>query len=162
MYQRKILVPIGPTANNLKSVYYALALAERLGAQIYILQQAPALKTENQQTIWFHETLQDLINNARRNEISLSHYMVNTNFEDEIVDLVKSEHIDVLVFNADQAVSEEVLLKVKPLVQSQIIQVREKDDIQFIKKEGDRPYGSRHDLQSVSGRPGSTGTDPGQ
>jgi hypothetical protein len=161
MYQKKILVPIGPTACNLRSVHYALALAARLGAQIYLLQQAATANAENQQTFWFHETLQDLINNARQNEITLSHYMVNTNFKDEIVDLARSEHIDLLVFSADQAVSEELLLQIKPLVPSQIIQVREKNDIHCI-KEGEKPYGTCHDLQSVPGRPGRAGAGLGQ
>jgi hypothetical protein len=156
MYQTKILVPIGPAANNLKSVHYALALADRLGAQIYILQQAPAAKSKNQHNIWFDETLQDLMNRARQNEVVLTHYMINTNLKDEIVDLVSSEHIDLLVFSEDQQVSEGLLLQVMPLVASQIIQVREKNDIQCI-KEGVNVYGSCDDFQPVPGRQESFG-----
>jgi len=161
MHQKKILVPVGSNANNLKSVYYALALADRLNAHIHILQQAPAKRSENQQSIWFHETLQDLINDARQNDVLVSQYTVNTNFKDEIVDLVRSEHIDLLVFSADQEVSEDLLLQIMPLIPSQIIQVREKDEIQCI-KEGGKPYGARHDLQFVPGGPGRAGPDPGR
>jgi K+-sensing histidine kinase KdpD len=161
MFQKKILVPIGPTANNLKSVHYALALADRLGAQIYILQQAPAAKSKNQHNIWFDETLQDLMNRARQNEIVLTHYLINTNLKNEIVELVGSEHIDLLVFSEDQQVSQGLLLQVKPLVPSQIIQVREKNDIHCI-KEGEEDYGACHDLQSVPGRPGRASPDPGR
>ncbi|MEJ2097162.1 MAG: universal stress protein [Deltaproteobacteria bacterium] len=151
MHQKKILVPIGRSAHNLKSVHYALALADRLDAQIVILQQGPAAKAERQQNAWFRETLQDLINNARKNDILLSHYMGNTNFKDEIVDLVKTEHIDLLVFCADSEVSESLLQQIKPLVPSQIIQVREKNEIHCI-KEGDHSHGSCHDIQPVPGR----------
>lgn len=161
MYRKKVLVPIGPHASNLKSVHYALSLAERLDAKIYILQQAPAAAAENQQTLWFNDTLQDLINNARQNNIVLSHYVANNNFKDEIVDLVKSEHIEVLVFSADAEVSEGLLHQVKPLVPSQIIQVRQKDDIQCI-KEGENAYGTCHDIQFVPGRAGGTGSDVGR
>jgi len=161
MHRKKILIPIGAKANNLKSVHYALALADRLDAQIYILQQTPTVISENQQTLWFSETLQDLINNARQNNIVLSHYMVATNFKDEIVDLVKTEHIEVLVFSADADVSEKLLLQVKPLVPSQIIQVREKDDIQCI-KEGENAYDTCHDIQFVPGRAGGTGPGLGR
>ncbi len=38
MLQKKILVPVGSSGKDLKSVHYALALAERLRAQVYILQ----------------------------------------------------------------------------------------------------------------------------
>jgi hypothetical protein len=161
MHQKKILVPVGSNANNLKSVYYALALADRLDAHIHILQQSLARRTESQQTVWLHETLQDLINDARQNDILVSQYTVNTNFKDEIVDLVRSEHIDLLIFSADQALSEDLLLQIMPLIPSQIIQVREKDEIHCI-KEGDKAYGSRHDLQFVPGRPGRTGPDSGR
>ncbi|MCG6909912.1 MAG: universal stress protein [Deltaproteobacteria bacterium] len=158
MVQKKILVPIGQTATNLKSVHYALALADRLGARIIILQQALSSKAENRQAAWFHESLQDLINNARKNDMLLSHYMANTNFKDEIVDLVRVEHIDLLVFCEDGEVSESLLFQIKPLVPSQIIQVREKNEIHCI-KEGDEAYGTCHDIQPVPG--GAGGVGPG-
>ena len=161
MHRKKILVPIGPHATNLKSVHYALALADRLDAQIYILQQASAVNADTQQSLWFNETLQDLFNDARQNEIALSHYLVNSNFKDEIVDLVKTEHIDVLVFSADAEVSESLLLHVKSQVPSQIIQVRDKDDIHCI-KEGKSAYDTRHDIQFVPGGTGGAGHRVGQ
>jgi hypothetical protein len=161
MHRKKVLVPIGPHANNLKSVHYALSLAGRLDAQIYILQQAPAVKAENQQTLWFNETLQDLINDARQNNIAVSHYTVNANFKDEIVDLVRTEHIEVLVFSTDAEVSEGLLHQIKPLVSSQIIQVQEKDDIHYI-KEGENAYDTSHDIQFVSGRARGTGSGLGR
>jgi hypothetical protein len=145
MNQKKILVPIGPTANNLKSVHYALALADRIGAQIYILQQTPDQKIRTQHNIRFDATLQDLVNRACQNEIILIHYGSNTNLKDEIVDLFSSEHIDLLVFSEDQQVSEGLLLQVKPLVPCQIIQVREKHDNQSI-GEGEEDYGACHDF----------------
>ena len=161
MHRKKILVPIGPHATNLKSVHYALALAERLDAQIYILQQAPPVNTDTQQTLWFNETLQDLFNDARRNKIALSHYFINTNFADEIIDLVKTEHIDMLVFSADAEVTESLLFHVKSQVPSQIIQVRDKNDIHCI-KEGRNAYDTRHDIQFVSRGTGGAGRRFGQ
>lgn len=156
MNQQKILVPIGSFATNLKSVYYAVALADRLQAQIYIVQQAAADQTENQQAIWFRETLRDLINSARQTGIGVSHYMVNANFKDEIVDLARVEHIDLLVFSKDEEMSERLMHQIKSLVPGQIIQVREKDKITYI-QEGEKKYGTCNDLKPVSGRPGGVG-----
>ena len=46
--------------------------------------------------------------------------------------LVKSEGIDLLVFGTDDGAEEQLLRQLKPLVPSQIIQVREKDHISYL------------------------------
>lgn len=153
MPQKRILVPLGPHAKDLKSVHYALALAERLQAQIYILQQAAASDMEYFHGDFLREALRDLINNARQAGIVVSHYIADDQLKEEIVNLVRSEHIDWLVFSSDEEVSEQLLLQIKPLVASQIIQVREKDDMNEI-KEGAKKYGTSHDFKHVPGRTG--------
>ena len=132
MNAKKILVPIGTYTKDLKSVRYALALADRLQAQIYILQQNSVTHDETPQSLWLDEALWELINRARQNGVVLSHYTVNENFKEEIVRLAGTEHIDLLVFGADEAGAERLLLQVKALVPSQIIQVREKDDLNHL------------------------------
>ena len=160
MHQNKILVPLGPNAKDLKSVHYALALAERLKAQIYILQHASTSTVENSHADFLQEALCELINNARQAGIVVSHYMADHRLKEEIVNLVRSEHIDWLVFSADEEVSERLLFQIKPLVNSQIIQVREKDDMNAI-KEDTKKYGTRHDFKHVSGRTGGVGPGSG-
>lgn len=151
MNQRKILVPIGAFATNLKSVYYAVALADRLQALIYIVQQVDTDQTENHQRTWFRETLRDLINNTRQTGIGVSHYMVKANFKEEIVSLIRAEHIDFLVFSKDEEMTERLVHQIRSLIPGQIIQVREKHEIQYI-KEGEKRYGTCNDLKPVSGR----------
>ncbi|MEJ2039268.1 MAG: universal stress protein, partial [Desulfosarcinaceae bacterium] len=118
MHQNKILVPLGPHAKGLKSVHYALALAERLQAQIHILQQTAVSGTENPHAAFLQEALDDLINNARQAGIVVSHYIADQNLKEEIVNLVRTEHIDWLVFSSDDEVCERLLVQVKPLVAS--------------------------------------------
>ena len=48
------------------------------------------------------------------------------NLEEEIVSMAREEGIDLLVFDADDEIGRRLLAKVKPLVASQIIQVKEK------------------------------------
>lgn len=127
MHHKKILVPISLDVRNLKSVRYALALGQRLHAHIYILQQSRAERNRHSQAECLNDTLGNLISNARQAGIRVEHFLVDANIEEEIVHLARSEPIDVLVFNTHEQLSERLLFRIKPLVPSQIIQVREKN-----------------------------------
>jgi nucleotide-binding universal stress UspA family protein len=128
MLQKKILVPLGASERSLKSVHHGLALAKRLGAQIYILQQAASTDPADPLNSTLEEALLDLINSAREAGLVLSHHVAYRNLEDEIVSMAREEGIDLLVFDADDEIGRRLLAQVKPLVASQIIQVKEKTD----------------------------------
>jgi nucleotide-binding universal stress UspA family protein len=132
MSRKKILVPLWPSGKDLKGVHYALSLAERLHAQVYILQQAAVAGFENPLGGWLEEALLDLINSARQAGLTVSHHLAHGELEVEIVDLVKEEGIDVLVFGEDDGARDRLLLHVKPLVSSQIILVKEKNHIDYL------------------------------
>ncbi len=140
--QKKILVPLVPSGKDLKSVHYALSLAERLHAQVYILQLAPARGVPNPLAVWLDEALLDLINSARQAGLSVSHHIGHRALEEEILGLVKDEGIDVLVFGQDDGACERLLLQIKPLVASQIIQVKEKDHINYLSGESESRWQS--------------------
>lgn len=137
MSPKKILVPLLPTAKDLKSVHYAMSLAERLYAQVYILQQACVSGSDNPLSTWVGEALLDLINSARQAGLAVSHHITHRLLEEEIVGLVRNEGIDVLVFGDDSGAGERLVLQIKPLIPSQIIQVKGKDHISYL-KEGDQ------------------------
>jgi hypothetical protein len=126
------MVPIGTSSKDLKSVHYALALAARLQAHVYILQLAGLDNHDNRFAAWLDEALLDLINTARQAGLSVSHHITDQDLKGEIVGLVKSEGIDLLVFGTDDGAEEQLLRQLKPLVPSQIIQVREKDHISYL------------------------------
>ena len=132
MLQKKILVPVGSSGKDLNSVHYALALAERLRAQVYILQHDAVDASPNSIATWLDEALLDLINSARQAGLTVSHHIAHRELKEEIVGLVKDENIDVLVFGADNGACEHLMLQIKDLVPSQIIQVREKDHINYL------------------------------
>jgi hypothetical protein len=134
MSPKKILVPLLHSAKDLKSVHYALSLAERLYAHVYILQQDIALDSDNQHSIRMREALLDLINSARQAGLVVSHHITLGNLEGEIVGLVRDEGIDVVVFGDGDAAGERLVLQIKPLVTSQIIQVTGKDHISYLKQ----------------------------
>jgi nucleotide-binding universal stress UspA family protein len=124
-----------PSAKDLKSVHYALSLAERLDAQVYILQQAAASGLDNPLSMWMGEALLDLINSARQAGLMVSHHITHRLLEEEIVGLARNEGIDVVVFGDDDAAGERLVWQIKPLIPSQIIQVKGKDHISYLKQE---------------------------
>ena len=130
--QKKILVPLGSCGKDLKGVHYALSLAERLQARVYILQQDPDAGADDAFAVWRDDALADLINSARQAGLTVSHHIVHREFREEIVGLTKEEGIDLLVFGADDGACERLLVQVKPLVSSQIIQVKEKNHINYL------------------------------
>jgi len=132
MSQKKILVPVGPSGKNLKSVRYAMALAQRFEASIYILQLLSASKIFKSDSISLENTLKEVVNSARQVGLTVYHLVAQQEFQefkDEIVDLINRESIDVLVFGADDEQCERLLKKIRPLVSSQIIEVKEKDHV---------------------------------
>jgi nucleotide-binding universal stress UspA family protein len=133
MLKKKILVPLAMAGTDLKSVHYALALAERIKAQVYILQSDDidsAGGTDQSLTLYMGEALSDLINSARQAGLTVSHHIAHKALKEEIVGLVNDEHIDLLVFGEEETLNNRLLLQVKPLVSSQIIQVRGKKHLQ--------------------------------
>lgn len=132
MSQKKILVPLWPSGKDLKGVHYALSLAERLQAKVYILQEAGLNSFGNPISDWLEETLLDLINSARQSGLAVSHHIAHRGLEVEIVGLVKDEGIDVLVLEEGGWACERLLLHIKPLISSRIILVKEKDHVDYL------------------------------
>jgi len=131
--QKKYWFLVGSSGKDLNSVHYALALAERLpGPRSYILRHDAVEDSPNSIAVWLDKALLDLINSARQAGLAVSHHIAHRELKEEIVDLVKDEGIDVLVFGADNGACEHLMLQIKDLVPSQIIQVREKDHINYL------------------------------
>ena len=126
MLQKKILVPWGITSTDLKGVHYALALAERISAEVYIIQPDNATDADRAITLYMGKALSDLINSARQAGLKVSHHIAHKALKEEIVGLVRDEHIDLLVFGVEEKLNKRLLLQVKPRVSSQIIQVKGK------------------------------------
>ena len=132
MLARRIMVPLGRSAKDLKSVHYALALAERLQAQVYILQQSSITGENDQHSLWLDAALSDLINTARQAGLIVSHHIASGEMKGEIIEMSMAEGIDVLVFGDEDGISESLPLQLKPMFHEQIIHVKEKDHINYL------------------------------
>ena len=128
----RILVPLGRFAKNLTSVHYALALAERLQAQVYILQEASLPGDADQRSLGLDEALADLINTARQEGLSVAHHIAFGEMKEEIIQMAKAEGIDVLVFGEDDGICASLPFQLKPVFHNQIIHVREKHHFNYL------------------------------
>ena len=125
--RKKILVPIDLENKDLKALYHALALAERIQAKVFILLSRPPGNL-NQIDGWVEEVLMDVIHGACEEGLQVSYHIAEDGFEDEIISLVESEHIDLIVVSAEKGPIKDILQRIIPQMSTQIIQVRGKDN----------------------------------
>lgn len=125
--QKKILVPMDSQNKDLKALYHALALAERIRAKVFIL-LSRHLENPQQTNSWVEEVLVDIIHGACEEGLQVSYHIAADGFEDEIVSLVESEGIDLIVVSADKGPMQGALQRIIPRVPTQIIQVRGKEN----------------------------------
>lgn len=127
MTQKKILVPIDPENKDLKALYHALSLAERIRAKIFIL-LFRQLGNSHQIDSWVEEVLMDIIYGASEEGLQVSYHIAEDGLADEVISLVKSEHIDLIVVSAENGPVKDLLQRIIPQMSTQIIQVRGKDN----------------------------------
>ncbi len=127
MTRKKILVPIDPENKDLKALYHALALAERIQAKVFILlSRLPG--NPQQVDSWVEEDLMDVIHGACEEGLQVSYHIEEDGFEEEVISLVESEHIDLIVVSAEKGPIKDILQRIKPQMSTQIIQVKGKDN----------------------------------
>jgi hypothetical protein len=124
--QKKILVPIDPENKDLKALYHALALAERIQAKVFIL-LTRQLGDHHQIDSWVEEVLMDVIHGACEEGLQVSYHIAEDGFEEEVLSLVDSEHIDLIVVSAENGPVKDILQRIIPQTSTQIIQVRGKE-----------------------------------
>jgi len=124
--QKKILVPIDPKNKDLKALYHALSLAKRIGAKVFIL-LSRQLGSTHQIDNWVEEVLMDVIYGASEEGLQVSYHIAEDGFEEEVISLVESEHIDLIVVSAEKGPIKDILQRIIPQMSTQIIQVRGKD-----------------------------------
>jgi hypothetical protein len=124
--QKKILVPIDPESKDLKALYHALALAERIQAKVFIL-LSRQLGDHHQIDSWVEEVLMDVIHGACEEGLQVSYHIAEDGFEEEVLSLVDSEHIDLIVVSAENGPVKDILQRIIPQTSTQIIQVRGKE-----------------------------------
>jgi len=126
-----ILVPFGRHSSDLKSLYHAFALGERIRAKIFVL----FFKGEDlnpQQMTPLENACLEMIRSACEEGISVSFHIANDEFEEELLNIIKTEHIDLIVVSAGDIEMESAVKDISPKVSIQIIKVKGKNNINSI------------------------------
>jgi len=128
--QKRILVPLGPKSRDLKGVYHAIALAERMKATILIL-QIENQNNDNDIDGWKEEVLLDLVSSASREGLTVFHHIVRGPWEQEILNVLKEKSIELVVLGEDKKMAR-FFLRIRPEIPVQLIQVKEKDNVDYL------------------------------
>jgi len=121
-----ILVPFGRQNSDLKSLYHAFALAERIKAKIFVL----LFKEENftpEQVTPLEKACFEMAHSACEGGISVSFHIASGRFEIELQNIIKMEHIDLIVIGAGDTEIESVIKGLELSMSIQIIKVKEKN-----------------------------------
>ena len=131
--QERILVPLRPDSKDLSALYHALSLAGRIKAKVFIL-YFKSVNRESDLGAWWEEALEDVIKGACQEGLSVSYHVAEGPFEKEVVDLIREEEINLLVFGADEEniLMEQSLRRIRSKVSTPIIKVREKDIFSYL------------------------------
>jgi predicted LPLAT superfamily acyltransferase len=124
--QKNILVPIDPENKDLKALYHALALAERIQAKIFVVFSRLS-GVSHPVDSWEEEVLMDIIHGACEEGLQVSSHIAEEGLENEVISLVESEHIDLIVVSAENGSLKNMLQRIVPQMSTQIIQVKGKD-----------------------------------
>jgi len=124
---KKILVVLHPESRELSALHHALALAERIRAQVIVLRIEP-LKQKPAFASWIDEAVFELLNRAREAGMAVSLNTLRGRSKSAVVGFVREQDIDVLVVGGEERRWENDLLQMKSRIPTQIIRVREKDE----------------------------------
>jgi nucleotide-binding universal stress UspA family protein len=124
---KKILVLLDPQSRELSALHHALALAERIKAQVLLLRIEP-LDQKTALASWIDEAAFELLNRAREAGIAVSINTLRDRSKAAVLGFVREQEIDVLVVGEKERRWESDLLRMKSNVPSQIIRVTEKEE----------------------------------
>lgn len=130
---RKIMVALGSKDMDLKGVHYALAVAGRMQAEVFILKvNEPADAGSDTKRDWKEEAMLDLVISARQAGLTVSYHVATGLFEDEVLNMIHKEGIDLVVLGEDERILMHALVRLRSRFSSQVIQVKSKDNIDYL------------------------------
>jgi hypothetical protein len=136
--QENILVPLAPDSRDLKALHHAISLAERINSKIIVFSLEPGdwPKKEKSPVI---EACMDVIHRTRENGLKISFFVTLAGIEEvesEFLKLLDRESIDLIIISDTERYVEEMIRKNMPLISCQVVQVRKKNNINYLLLEG--------------------------
>lgn len=131
--EKKILVVVDPESRELSPLHHALALAERIRAQVILLRIEPQEESTRSRN-WIDDAILELLNHAREAGIAVSFNTLKSRSERAVLGFIREQETDVLVIGEKEVQWGKDLLQMKTGVPGQIIRVREKSEADFSSK----------------------------
>lgn len=124
---RKVLVILDTRSRELSPLHHALALAERIKAQVILLRiDPPGERTPF--TGWIDKAVIEIMNRAREAGIAVSCNSLKSRSEEAVLGFIQEQETDVLVIGEKEIQWGKDLLQMKTGLPFQIIRVKEKGD----------------------------------
>jgi hypothetical protein len=123
-----ILIIFGRHSSDMKSLYHAFALAERINAKVFVL----FFKEENftqEQVTPLEKACLEMVHSACEEGISVSFHIASGRFEEELFNIIKMEHINLVVISNGDTEMELIIKEFKLGIPIQIIKVKGKNNI---------------------------------
>jgi len=125
---KNILVPFGRHSLDLKSLYHAFALTERIRAKVFVFFFKEANLFQEQITP-LEKACSEMVHSACEEGMSVSFHIASGWFEVELLNSIKMEHIDLIVIGAGDREMESAIKDFNLGRSIQIIKVKGKNKI---------------------------------
>lgn len=125
MNTEKILVPFGRGNSDLKSLYHAFSLAERIKAKVVVLSFKEE-KFSQEQITPLENALLEMAQSASEGGIPVLFHIASRRLEAELINIIKSEDIALIVIDGGDTEMASILTSLKLGASVQIIKVKGK------------------------------------
>ncbi|MBW1812987.1 MAG: universal stress protein [Deltaproteobacteria bacterium] len=131
MSYKNILIPLGLDSKDLKALHHALSLAERIQSRLFVLSLENATTEQGKKNPVIEACL-DVIHSACEQGLQISFHIASDSAEEKLLKLLEREHIDLIILSDTEIQVEKMIRGIMTMISCQVIQVKEKNDINFI------------------------------
>ena len=131
MSYKNILIPLGQDSKDLKALYHALSLAGRIQSRLFVLSfEATPEKSGIINPVI--EACLDVLHSACEEGLQFSFHIAAENAQTEFIELLESEHIDLIIISDTEIRIEKMIRRIMPQISCQVVQVKKKNNINFL------------------------------
>lgn len=129
MNTENILVLFSGQSPDLKALYHGIALVERIRARLFVLLIKNCESIGLRRPPSLESACMDIVRQARQEELPVSFYLSNGEVLSELKKIIKDEHINLILIDANDQNMEDAVKKVKADMSVQVIKVKEKSSL---------------------------------
>ncbi len=131
MSYKNILIPLGQDSKDLKALYHALSLAARIQSRLFVL-SFETIPVNHQKPSPVIEACLDVIHSACEEGLQFSFHIAADSSEKEFLELLERERIDLIIISDTEIRIEKRIKRIMSLISCQVVQVKTKNNINFL------------------------------